>query len=161
MQGVLPGHEDGLVITGTLVNCRMKKIFIDASSCADIILWNAFKRMNLDAEYLKPCKTTPIAFNGENTPPKGYIDLRLTLGMKEAFKLERVTFIVTDFPSPYNVILGRPTLYKWDMLVSTKHHKLKMVSNKNEAITIQGDQRESQECYFEAVKENEGAHERR
>ncbi|XP_061370938.1 uncharacterized protein LOC133313566 [Gastrolobium bilobum] len=104
-QGVMPGHVDGLVIAGTLVNCRVRKIFVDVGSCADIILWHAFKKMNLDEEDLKPCKTTLIAFNGEYTPSKGYIDLRLTLGTKEAFKLERVRFIVTDFLSEYNVIL--------------------------------------------------------
>ncbi|XP_061348760.1 uncharacterized protein LOC133294120 [Gastrolobium bilobum] len=38
MQGVLPGHVDGLVITGILINCRVKKIFIDAGSNAEIIL---------------------------------------------------------------------------------------------------------------------------
>ncbi|XP_061356591.1 uncharacterized protein LOC133301011 [Gastrolobium bilobum] len=78
MRGVLPGHVDGLVIAGTLVNCRVRKIFVDAGSCADIILWDAFKKMNLDEEDLKPCRTTLVAFNGEHTPLKGYIDLRLT-----------------------------------------------------------------------------------
>ncbi|XP_061362638.1 uncharacterized protein LOC133306348 [Gastrolobium bilobum] len=38
MHGVLPGHVDGLVIAGTLVNCQVKKIFVDAGSSADIIL---------------------------------------------------------------------------------------------------------------------------
>ncbi|XP_061369283.1 uncharacterized protein LOC133312140 [Gastrolobium bilobum] len=38
MRRVLPGHVDGLVIAGTLVNCRVRKIFVDAGSCADIIL---------------------------------------------------------------------------------------------------------------------------
>ncbi|XP_061357770.1 uncharacterized protein LOC133302061 [Gastrolobium bilobum] len=38
MQGVLPGHVDGLVITETLVSCRVKKIFIDADNWTDIIL---------------------------------------------------------------------------------------------------------------------------
>ncbi|XP_061360953.1 uncharacterized protein LOC133304889 [Gastrolobium bilobum] len=136
----------------------VKKIFVDAGSSADIILWDTFKKMNLDEEDLKPCKTTLIAFNGKNTPPKGYIDLRLTLGTKEAFKSERVRFIVADFPSEYNVILGRPTLHKWDMLVSTKHQKIKMVCSKNEIITIHGDQKESRECYFETVKGKEGGH---
>ncbi|XP_061358742.1 uncharacterized protein LOC133302930 [Gastrolobium bilobum] len=46
MRGVLPGHVDGLVICETLVNCRVRKIFVDAGSCADIILWDAFKKMN-------------------------------------------------------------------------------------------------------------------
>ncbi|XP_061355004.1 uncharacterized protein LOC133299554 [Gastrolobium bilobum] len=54
MHGVLLGHVDGLVVTGTLVNCLVKKIFIDAGSSADIILWGAFKKMNLDEEDLKP-----------------------------------------------------------------------------------------------------------
>ncbi|XP_061355464.1 uncharacterized protein LOC133299989 [Gastrolobium bilobum] len=112
MHGVLPGHVDGLVIGGTLVNCRVKKIFVDAGSSADIILLDAFKKMNLDEEDLEPCKTTLIAFNGEHTPPKGYIDLRLTQGTKEAFKSERVRFIVADFPSEYNIILGRPTIHQ-------------------------------------------------
>ncbi|XP_061344498.1 uncharacterized protein LOC133290436 [Gastrolobium bilobum] len=111
MHVVLPGDVDGLVIVGTLVNCRVKNIFVDAGSSADIILWDAFKKMNLDKEDLKPCKMTLIAFNGEHTPPKGYIDLRLTLGTKEAFKSERVRFIVADFLSEYNIILGRPTIH--------------------------------------------------
>ncbi|XP_061345884.1 uncharacterized protein LOC133291614 [Gastrolobium bilobum] len=48
MQGVFPGHVDGLVVIETLVNCRVNKILIDAGSSADIILWGAFKKMNLD-----------------------------------------------------------------------------------------------------------------
>ncbi|XP_061336720.1 uncharacterized protein LOC133283827 [Gastrolobium bilobum] len=47
-------HVDGLVVTGTLVNYRVKKIFIDTRSSADIILWDAFKKLNLDEEDLKP-----------------------------------------------------------------------------------------------------------
>ncbi|XP_061375710.1 uncharacterized protein LOC133317846 [Gastrolobium bilobum] len=156
MCGVLLGHVDGLVIAGTLANCRVRKIFVDVGSYADIILWDTLKKMNLDEEDFKPFKMTLIAFNGEHTSPKGYIDLILTLGTKAAFRSERVRFIVADFPSEYNIILGRPTIHQWDMLVSTKHQKIKMVSNKNEIITVCGDQKESRGCYFDTVKENEG-----
>ncbi|XP_061357737.1 uncharacterized protein LOC133302031 [Gastrolobium bilobum] len=152
LEDVMPGHVHGLVITGTLVNCRVKKIFMDNGSCADIILWQAFKKMNLDEEYLKPCNTALIAFNGRNNLPKGYIDLRLILGSKEAYKSERVRFIVADFPSEYNVILGRPTIHEWDMLVSTKHQKIEMIGKQNTMITIAGDQKESRDCYFKSVR---------
>ncbi|XP_061352255.1 uncharacterized protein LOC133297179 [Gastrolobium bilobum] len=46
LEDVMPGHVDGLVITGTLVNCKVKKMFVDNGRCADIILWQAFQKMN-------------------------------------------------------------------------------------------------------------------
>ncbi|XP_061365298.1 uncharacterized protein LOC133308666 [Gastrolobium bilobum] len=147
LEYVMPGHVDGLVITGTLVNCRVKKMFVDNGSCADVILWKAFQKMNLDVEDLKPCNTALMTFNGCDTIPKGYIDLRLTLGTKESYKSGRVRFIVADFPSEYNVILGRPTIHDWDMLVSTKHQKIKMIGEQNTVITIQGDQKESRDLF--------------
>ncbi|XP_061350303.1 uncharacterized protein LOC133295480 [Gastrolobium bilobum] len=81
---VVPGHTDGLVITGVLVNYRVKRIFIDHGSLTDIILWDAFQRMNLDENDLKPCVTELVGFNGAASPPKGYIDLKMTLGTKDA-----------------------------------------------------------------------------
>ena len=156
LKDLVPGHLDGLVITGTLANCRVKRIFVDAGSSADIISWDAYKRMHMDVEDLKLCKTTLVGFNGARSFPKGYIDLRLTLGTKEAFKSERVRFIVSDFCSPYNIILGRPTIHSWDMLVSTKHQKLKMVNNKNQVVVVSGDQKESRQCYFETLRVAEG-----
>ena len=110
----------------------------------------------MDAEDLKPCKTTLVGFNGERSFSKGYIDFRLTLGTKEAFKSKRVRFIVADFRSPYNVILGRLTIHSWDMLVSTKHQKLKMVNSKYQVVVVSGDQKESRQCYFETLRVAEG-----
>lgn len=67
---------------------------------------------------------------------------------------ERVRFMVVDFPSPYNIILGRPTIHNWDMLVSTKHQKLKLDNKKNEVVIVKGDQKEYRQCYFKTVKES-------
>ncbi|KAI9125203.1 hypothetical protein K1719_003819 [Acacia pycnantha] len=110
--------------------------------------------MKFDSDVLKPCKTMLTGFNGQDTRPKGYVDLKLTLGNRHPFKTERVRFIVADFPSSYNIILGRRTIHNWDMLVSSKHQKLKMVSKKNKVVTIRGDQKESRQCYFNTVKKD-------
>ncbi|XP_061376081.1 uncharacterized protein LOC133318136 [Gastrolobium bilobum] len=32
LEDIMPGHVDGLDITGTLVNCKVKKIFVDSGS---------------------------------------------------------------------------------------------------------------------------------
>ncbi|XP_061346033.1 uncharacterized protein LOC133291740 [Gastrolobium bilobum] len=106
LEMVVPGHTDGLVVTGVLVNCRVKRIFIDRGSSADILFWNAFQRMNLDEKDLKPYAAKLIRFNGESSPLKGYIDLKLTLGTKESFRARRVQFVVVDAPSSYNVIIA-------------------------------------------------------
>ncbi|XP_061343998.1 uncharacterized protein LOC133289972 [Gastrolobium bilobum] len=111
LEMVVPGNTDGLVITGVLVNCRVKRIFIDHGSSADILLWDAFQRMNPDEKDLKPCITELVGFNGVSSPPKGYIDLKLTLGTKDSFRAGRVRFIVVDTESSYNVIIGRPTIH--------------------------------------------------
>ncbi|XP_061353576.1 uncharacterized protein LOC133298324 [Gastrolobium bilobum] len=153
---VVPGHTDGLVITGVLVNCRVKRIFIDHGSSADIILWDAFQRMNLDEKDLKPCVTELVGFNGAASPPKGYIDLKLTLGTKDSFRSGRVRFVVVDTSSSYNVIIGRPTIHEWDMLISTKHQALKMPGMNNEIVTIRGDQEESRKCYYETLRVHHG-----
>ena len=109
--------------------------------------------MRFDSEDLKPCKTTLTGFNGEDTHPKGYIDLKLTLGTKQAFKTEVVCLIVADFPSPYNMILGQPTIHDWNMLVSSNHQKLKFFDKKKQVVTVKGDKKDSRQCYFEAVQE--------
>ncbi|XP_061342543.1 uncharacterized protein LOC133288746 [Gastrolobium bilobum] len=139
LQKDVTGHTDGLVIIGILVNCQVKRIFIDSGNSADILFWNAFQKMNLDEQDLKPCVTELIGFNGEPSPPKGYIDLKLTLGTKEAFRAGRVRFFVVDATSSYNVITDRPTIHERDMIVSSKHQALKMVGSKNEVVTIRGD----------------------
>ncbi|XP_061368664.1 uncharacterized protein LOC133311612 [Gastrolobium bilobum] len=141
LEMIVPGHTDDLVVTGVLVNCRVKRIFVDHGSSADILFWNIFQRMNLDEKDLKPCATELIGFNGEPSPPKGYIDLKLTLGTKKSFRAGRVWFVVVDAPSSYNVIIGRPTIHEWDMLVSTKHKALKIVGSRNKVITVRGDQK--------------------
>ncbi|KAK4264883.1 hypothetical protein QN277_026004 [Acacia crassicarpa] len=41
LEDVAPGHHDELVITGIVVSCHVKKIFVDNGSMMDIILWDA------------------------------------------------------------------------------------------------------------------------
>ncbi|XP_061348370.1 uncharacterized protein LOC133293782 [Gastrolobium bilobum] len=94
LEMVIPGHTDGLVITGVLVNWCVKRIFLDHGSSPDILFSDAFQKINLDERDLKPCITELIGFNGEPSPPKGNIDLKKTLGTKEAFRADRVRIVV-------------------------------------------------------------------
>ena len=64
-------------------------------------------------------------------------------------------FLVVDSPSSYNVIIGRPTLNRWEATTSTYCLKVKFLTEYGVG-EIKGDQVLARECYQAvlASKEN-------
>ncbi|GFY95143.1 hypothetical protein Acr_10g0005280 [Actinidia rufa] len=82
---------------------------------------------------------TPITFSND--------DLRgLHLPHDDA-----LDFIVVDCPSPYNAILGRPTLGGIKAIISTYHLKLKF-STPTGIGEIKGDQKVARQCFISAMR---------
>ena len=67
----------------------------------------------------------------------------------------QLDFLVVNYPSSYNVIIGRPTLNRWKAATSTYCLKVKFPT-KNEAGEVKGDQVLARKCYqaILATKEN-------
>ncbi|GFS37189.1 hypothetical protein Acr_00g0050520 [Actinidia rufa] len=63
--------------------------------------------------------------SGNTTHPLGWINLPITLGTEPQQTTVWQEFIVVDCPSPYNSILGRPTLGRFKAITSTYHLKMK------------------------------------
>ena len=57
-----------------------------------------------------------------------------------------VTFLVVDYSSAYNTILGRPTLNLWKVVTSTYHLMIKFPTNYG-AGELRGSQMAARECY--------------
>ena len=57
-----------------------------------------------------------------------------------------VEFLVVDTQSAYNVILGRPSLYKFKAMISVYHHMMKF-PYKNEVGIMRGEQKATRSCY--------------
>ena len=69
---------------------------------------------------------TPLAgFGGGSIHPFGWIKLPLTLGAEPHQTTVWHDFFVMDCPSPYNSILGRPTLGKIRAITSTYNLMMK------------------------------------
>lgn len=75
-----PDHDDPLVISGVLANYKVKRIFIDQGSSADIIFDDLFEKLGLKREELTPHHGDLVGFTGERIVPRGHIELRLTMG---------------------------------------------------------------------------------
>ena len=62
-----------------------------------------------------------------------------------------VTFLMVDYSSAYNAILGRPTLNSWKAVISTYHLMIKFPT-KYRVGEVQGDQIAARECYIAMLK---------
>ena len=58
-----------------------------------------------------------------------------------------MNFLVEDYSSSYNTIIGRPTLNSWKAITSTYHMSIKFPTDYKVG-QVQGDQLAAKECYL-------------
>ena len=119
-------HDNALVIRLDVGGCELSRVMIDTGNSADVLFYDAFKRMGFT-------KTLLIGFAGETTYSLGSIELTVTA--REISKI--VEFIVIDRQAPFNAIPGRPWLYSMKAVPSTYHQCLKFPTPKG-VKTIRG-----------------------
>ncbi|GAV80605.1 hypothetical protein CFOL_v3_24065, partial [Cephalotus follicularis] len=109
-EGVRLPHDDPVVVTLLVELFTMKRILLDSGSSADILYKHAFDQLRIPADQLKPVKTPLVGFTGETIHPLGSINLSVVVGTASRQTQVEMTFLVVDTPSPYNAIIGRPSL---------------------------------------------------
>src|SRR6266542_2900142 len=82
---------------------------------------------------------------GTSEIPLGQISFPVTLGTRENFRTENVSFEVADFEAVYHAIFGRPTLAKF-MAVPHYTYMVLKLPGPNGIITLHGDVRRSYNC---------------
>ncbi|XP_042415065.1 uncharacterized protein LOC122004208 [Zingiber officinale] len=96
-------------------------------------------------------KTPLYSFIGNEVLSIGQARLAILLEEKPLKRTKTTNFIVVDVLSAYNVILGRLTLNKFQVVVSTFCQKIKFLVD-NEVAEVKGDQLTTRQCYVEMVK---------
>ncbi|GAV58189.1 hypothetical protein CFOL_v3_01723, partial [Cephalotus follicularis] len=109
-EGVCLPHDDPVVVTLQVELFTMKRILIDNGSSTDILYKHAFDQLRIPTDQLRPVKTPLMGFVGDMVHPLGSIDLSVVAGMTLCQTQVQMTFLVVDTPSPYNAIVGRPSL---------------------------------------------------
>jgi len=79
--------------------------------------------------------------------PVGTITLPMVVGAYPQQIAEEVNFLVVDRSSSYNVIIGRPTLNSWKVIISTYHLSVKFPTDYRVG-QVQGNQLVARECYL-------------
>ena len=110
-------HDDVLVVSIRVGDYNTYWVLVDNESSADILYCSAFQQMRIDRDRLVPTNAPFFAFGGTKVYPLGTITLPITIGDYPQQITKDVTFLVVDYSSAYNAIIGQPTLNSslWSM----------------------------------------------
>lgn len=86
-------------------NVEVHRVLVDQGSSLNIVLYEAFRKIQLQDHHLRPHECDLINFTGIHQRPKGYIEMRITLGDGRHGRIEHAKILVVDIPSAYNAIL--------------------------------------------------------
>ena len=147
-------HDDALVVSVWIGDYNVHQILVDNGSSADILYYPTFQQMGIDRARLIPINAPLVGFGGIRVLPLGAITLSVTVGDYPQQITKDVTFLVVDYSSACNGILGRPTLNSWKAATSTYHLMIKFPIEYGIG-ELRGDQVAARECYI-AMLEIEG-----
>ena len=125
----------------------MHRMLVDNGSSADILYYPAFQQMRINRARLIPTNAPLVGFGGTRVLPVGSITLSATVGDYPQQITKDVTFLVVDYSSAYNGILGRSTLNSWKAATSTYHLMIKFPTEYG-IRELRGDQVAACECYI-------------
>lgn len=80
------------------------------------------------------------------------MDLDTTFGEGEDARTIKVRYLVIDSFSPYNIVIGRPTLNALGAVVSTAHLTMKYPAGNGRRVgVVRADLRMARQCYNNVV----------
>jgi hypothetical protein len=132
-------HIGAMVINCSVVGWDLHKVLVDNGSQADIIFLHAFDRMGISHSLLKPSDNPLYGFGGKGTFPVGKIELPLSFGVAPNARSEQVTFDIVDMVYPYNAIMGRGSINKFEAAIHGLYLCMKIPGPQG-AITVYGNQ---------------------
>ena len=120
-RGLWHPHTDAIVVTLRIAGRKVFRILVDNGSSADILFKSTFNKMNLVGIKFEPIASSLSGFTGDIISCEGILNLLVELRSSPCQHIQAVDFVIVDYPSPYNTIIGRPTLNKIRAVTSTYH----------------------------------------
>ena len=106
--------------------------------------------MKLNKKRIRPFTSPLVSFIGDRIVPRGIVTLIVIAGTYLAQVIKEIDFLIVDYPSTYDIILGRPTLNRLKVVTSTYYLKVKFPTA-HEVGKIRRDQVLARKCYQAAL----------
>jgi hypothetical protein len=150
-------HVDAMVINCTVAGWDLHKVLVDNGSQADIIFLYAFDCMGISHSLLKPLDNPLYGFGGKGTFPVGKIELPLSFGVAPNARSEQVTFDIVDMVYPYNAIMGRGSINKFEAAIHGLYLYMKIPGPQG-VITVYGIQQTTRNIERDFVPGQQNVH---
>lgn len=105
-----PKYNNALVVSLRNTNTWVKRILIDIWSSTNILHYNVIQKIDLSSKYLNSISSTFTSFMKKSITMIEIINIYVTFGPNNHTKIVKLKFLMVDFPSTYNSIIGRLTL---------------------------------------------------
>ncbi|XP_014523893.1 uncharacterized protein LOC106780154 [Vigna radiata var. radiata] len=145
-------QDDPMVITMEVARYGVSKVLVDQGSSVNILYWKTFQQMDISEELIVPYNEQLVGFAGERVNTRGYLDLRMRLGIGRGTEEKKERFLLVEVSTSYNVLLGRPCLNSFGAIVSTPHLTVKYPTSWGTICTVCADQKTARECYAAGLK---------
>ncbi|RDX57864.1 hypothetical protein CR513_62866, partial [Mucuna pruriens] len=146
-----PRQDELMVISVMTTEYKVERVLIDQGSSANILYWSTYKRLRLWLTNLEVCVGKLYCFVGEQVAIKGVIELETMFGEHNHAHTIPVLYTIIDVEASYNIIMGRPTLNKLGVVVSTLHLCTKYPVGQ-EVGRVWVDHRVARRCYEDSLK---------
>jgi hypothetical protein len=110
-------HNNALVIEANIASWTLGKLLVDNGSSTNIIFADAFNKMGLSKDLLQPPDTLLYGFEGRVIHTLGKVVLPVSFGTVQNARTEYISYDVVEMYYPYNGILGRGFLNKFEVVI--------------------------------------------
>lgn len=138
---------EALVIATDIGRFEVRGVLVDNGSSADVLYYEAFKKMGFDEAKLILMDALLVGFNGGSVYLWGAVALSFQLAVDCM-----TTLLIVDVSSAYNAIMGRPTLNVLWAIPSTYHQMVKFPTVKGTS-TVHGSHQLAKRCHLAALKQ--------
>lgn len=118
-------HDDPLVFIVQQWKCDIKRILIDLGNSTEVLFWDAFQKLQLNPNNIKMFIGSLTGLLVEQTQIMCHKALKTTYGEGTDAREINVYYLIVNAISPYNIILGRPTINTLRAVISMLYLTLK------------------------------------
>ena len=103
-------HNNAIIITLLITDYTTRWVLVDNGSLVDILYYPTFQQMRLERDQLRPINSPLVRFGGMKVQHVSTITLPIVVGAYPQQIAKEVNFLIVDYSSSYNAIIGQPTI---------------------------------------------------